>query len=113
MDMRNTMILTGNLGQDPKVKNLEIAGKPKVVTEGSIAYTPRGKEEPCWYNFEIWGETPAKLVGGLKKGDKLQINGPMTYDTGEDGTKYYKIVADGFELMSTKSEAANTKKKAA
>ena len=103
MDMRNCQILTGHLGQDPVVKTVKVKDADKKVTEGSIAYTPRGSEEPCWYNFEIWGDTPATLIGDLKAGDKLQISGAHVYTTGADGKRYYKIIAESFELMTPKA----------
>lgn len=105
MDSRNFMIITGNLGDNPVVKELKIQGKDKKVVEGSLAVTIKGREEPCWYNFEIWGETAAKLVGSLNKGDKLQVCGAFIYNEADDGKRYYKLIGESFELMTARKSS--------
>ncbi len=110
--MLNKVMLIGNVGQDPEVKQLD--GGDHVATL-SIATTERWKnkkgekqEETQWHRCVAWRKT-AEIIGEyVKKGDRIYVEGKLvhrSYD--KDGeTKYItEIVIRDMKMMGTKKDA--------
>lgn len=94
----NKVILIGNLGADPEVKDLE-GGKK--VANFNIAtterYTDRNgekQEQTEWHRLELWDGLAGLAQQYLKKGDKVYIEGKLKTDSWQD--------ADGNNRYTTK-----------
>ena len=91
----NKVILIGNLGADPEVKDLE-GGKK--VANFNIAtterYTDRNgekQEQTEWHRLELWDGLAGLAQQYLKKGDKVCIAGKLKTDSWQaaDGNNRY------------------------
>lgn len=111
----NKVILVGNLGKDPEVKNLQ-GGKS--VANFSIATSETWKdrdgerqEKTEWHNCQVWGENLIKVVDKyLSKGDKVYVEGKIQTRKWEDqdGKDRYSTEIVVYELkMSTKGEGGS------
>jgi single-strand DNA-binding protein len=112
----NKVILVGNLGKDPEVKNLQ-GGKS--VANFSIATSETWKdrdgerqEKTEWHNCQVWGENLIKVVDKyLSKGDKVYVEGKIQTRKWEDqdGKDRYstEIVVYELKMLSTKGEGGS------
>ena len=111
------IILTGNLGKDPEVKEFENGGSVANFTVGVTERgykTKDGKEIPDhteWFNC-VAKNGLAKIVKQfLKKGNKVLVVGKMkTREYEKDGQKKYitEVLADNLELLTPKGEGGST-----
>lgn len=91
----NKVILLGNLGRDPEVKETRTGGKIvtfSVATSESWKDKKTGerKEKTEWHNVVIYNEGLGKVAADfLKKGSKVYIEGSLASNawTAEDGTQ--------------------------
>ena len=90
MAINNTVILTGNLGIDPKI----ITNNDKNFVALSICttdtYEKSGqwhKKAPIWHNVLVFDKEAQTYAKDHKKGDRLQIQGSLSYRPikGENG----------------------------
>ncbi|WP_315782238.1 single-stranded DNA-binding protein [Bradyrhizobium sp. SZCCHNPS1003] len=107
----NMVILAGNLGKDPEVKNLS---NGKSVCNFSIATSETWKdrdgerqEKTEWHNCQVWQEGLIKVIEQyLSKGDKVHVVGKIQTRKWEDqdGKDRYstEIVVDKLTMLSTK-----------
>jgi single-strand DNA-binding protein len=106
MSSVNKVILVGNLGQDPEVRNLPSGGK---VVNLSVATSERWKdrntgeqrEKTEWHRVVIFQEGAAKFAEQyLRKGSKVYLEGPLQTRKWQDqsGADRYstEIVIQGF-----------------
>lgn len=112
----NKVILVGNLGKDPEVKNLQ-GGKS--VANFSIATSETWKdrdgerqEKTEWHNCQVWGENLIKVVDKyLSKGDKVYVEGKIQTRKWEDqdGKDRYstEIVVYELKMLSTKGDGGS------
>ena len=92
----NRVQLTGNLGKDPEIKNLEKGNKlAKFSMATHETYTNRSgekAEEIQWHNITCWGKVAEQVEeADLKKGSFVTIEGKIqtrTY-TDKNGQKRY------------------------
>lgn len=95
--MANHVIVTGNLGKDPLLKNLNDG---KLVCSFSVAER-LGKDKSQWHNIKCFGKTAEFAERYLKKGDKVLVEGRLMHRQWEDqdGRKKYgtEIVANHVE----------------
>lgn len=108
----NKVILIGNLGKDPEVKNFNDGGK---IVAFSVATTNNWKDKDGnkqsrtdWHNVAIKTKGLAGVAEQyLKKGDKVMIEGELQYRSydDKDGNKKYitEVVAQSMEMLSGKS----------
>ena len=89
----NLVILTGNVGNDPKITPLENDIKVatfSLATSTGGRTTKDGKEIPevtQWHNIVAWRGL-AELASYIKKGEKIQVIGSIQYREYEkDGQK--------------------------
>lgn len=93
----NRVILVGNLGRDPEVKNTQSGGKIvnlSVVTSDSWKDKASGeyKEKAEWHKVVVYNEHLAGVAEKLlKKGSKVYIDGALQTRkwTGQDGQERY------------------------
>lgn len=110
--IRNYVHLWGNIGDDPKVTNLESGKK---VARFSLAtnenYTnAKGEKEQLtdWHTIVAWGKTAEIIENYAIKGKQLAIVGKLrtrSYNT-EDSNKRYttEVVVDEILLLGNKSD---------
>jgi single-strand DNA-binding protein len=109
----NKVILVGNLGSDPEVRELD-GGKK--VANFSIATTERytdrdgqKKEITEWHRLELWDGLAGVAQQYLHKGDKVYVEGKLKTDTWQDkdgvSRSTTKIRVERLEIMSNRNAA--------
>ncbi|PCI96053.1 MAG: single-stranded DNA-binding protein [Flavobacteriales bacterium] len=115
--MANKVILTGNLGADPKVNKSEKNGNS--FTTFSLATTENWKNDKGekqskteWHNIIANGKTGELAEKYLKKGSKIYLEGKLRYSSkeNEDKTKTYftNINVDTIEFLDSKPQEENS-----
>ena len=103
----NKVILIGNLGKDPELRNFEggnvVANFSLATTEVYRDRNGNKVEQTEWHNIAMWGKL-AEIAGKiLRKGAKVYIEGRIKNRSWEDkeGNKKYitEIVAENFTLL--------------
>lgn len=111
---KNLVLLTGNVGNDPKVNALENGIKVATfsLATSTGGYTSKeGKEIPevtQWHNIVAWRGLAELCEKFVHKGDKVEIIGTIQYREYEkDGQKRYvtDIVASDIILSGGKTES--------
>lgn len=103
----NKVILIGNLGGDPEVKNLQ---GDKKVANFSVATTERYKDKEGdkqefteWHRITLWGGLAGIAEQYLRKGSKVCIEGRIKAEQWEDengNTRHTtKIVGSSLEML--------------
>ena len=107
---RNHVQLIGNIGDVPKVTDLESGKKVCRFPLATNEYYKNSKGEKVkdtdWHNIVAWGKTAEIVEKYAKKGDEIGVMGKVktrTYE-GHDGNQRYvtEIVADEVLLMGKK-----------
>lgn len=111
---KNLVLLTGNVGNDPKVNALENGIKVATfsLATSTGGYTSKeGKEIPevtQWHNIVAWRGLAELCEKFIHKGDKIEVIGTIQYrEYDKDGQKRYvtDIVASDIILSGGKSES--------
>lgn len=102
----NKVILIGNLGKDPEVRQV----KDTSVAQFSLATTTGfgDNKKTQWHNVTLWGKTAEVAGQYLKKGNRVCIVGEINYREYEkDGEKKFftEIVGRELEMLTAKAEA--------
>lgn len=112
MSTLNKVMLIGNLGKDPEIKNFDNGGK---IASFSIAtletYKKKDTNEKVenteWHNISVRYDKLVDVIERyLKKGDKVYIEGKLkTRSWEKDGdTKYItEVIADKMTMLNSKS----------
>ncbi|OFY66365.1 MAG: single-stranded DNA-binding protein [Bacteroidetes bacterium RBG_19FT_COMBO_42_7] len=94
-NLRNRVMLIGNLGQDPEIKTLESGKKVAhftIATNDAYKNTDGQKiEETTWHNIVAWNGLAERAGKFLKKGREVAVDGRLVYRSYEDKkgvTKY-------------------------
>ena len=113
----NIVILTGNVGKDPEIK--EFGGSK--VCSFSLATTKKYKDkngnqqtQTQWHRCKAWNKTAELIEKWVKKGDKLGINGEIQYSESEkDGIKthYIDILVERIEFLGSSKTEQSTENK--
>ncbi len=94
-NLKNSVQLIGNLGQDPEVKLLDNGRKlAKINIATSDSYKNSKGEKVTtteWHNCVAWGKTADLVEKMLKKGNQVILRGKLTHSSVEDesGNKRY------------------------
>lgn len=108
----NKIILIGNCGKDPEIKNLSNGSKVATFTMAT-SETYKDKQgnkvvDTEWHDIEVWGVLAGVVENYVKKGTQLFIEGKIKTDTweGKDGTKQYrkKVRVDNLTLLGQKQQ---------
>lgn len=104
MSSVNKVILVGNLGADPEVKQFNNGGSlTNVVIATSEKYTNKQGEkveETEWHRVSFFGKTGEIAAQYLRKGSKVYVEGSIKtrkYQA-QDGTDRYATEIKGFAL---------------
>jgi single-strand DNA-binding protein len=104
----NSIVIFGNLGGDPELRNLP-DGTP--VVGFSIASNGRGKNpKTTWFRVQAFGAQAAPIVDNLKKGSKAAVVGELTQNTfprrdGSGEGNSLDVRATGVTFLDPKPEA--------
>jgi single-strand DNA-binding protein len=112
-NLRNRVMLIGNLGQDPEIKTLESGKKVAhftIATNDAYKNTDGQKiEETTWHNIVAWNGLAERAARFLKKGREVAVDGRLVYRSYEDKkgvTKYTtEIVLN--EILLLRSSTRN------
>ena len=111
-NLKNSVRLIGNLGQNPEVKettNGKKLAKFSVATNESYR-DENGKEvkETMWHNLTVWGKQADIAAKYLKKGSEIAIEGKLSNRnyTDKDGVKRYvtEIIVNEFMMLGGKAD---------
>lgn len=110
MSSVNKVILMGNLGRDPELKQT----KSGIATaSASLATTKRakdGQDVTEWHNLQFFGRTAEIVAQYCTKGSSIYVEGSLRYREWEkDGVKRKttEIVVDTLQFVGGKSAASN------
>lgn len=99
----NKVILIGNLGKDPEVRDLSNGG---IVATLNVATNTSYRQENGewgetteWHRVSMWGRLAEIYGSTLKKGDLVQVEAKLTYSKNGD-TYYTNIVANSVKRLS-------------
>lgn len=107
-NLRNRVQLIGNLGDDPKIVNLEKGNKlAKFSLATNDTYINKSGEKITnteWHNIIAWGKTAEIVENYLEKGKEVLIDGKLTYNQyeTEEGEKKYFTQIKVNELLMLK-----------
>lgn len=113
----NEIKLIGNLGQAPELKTFENGNKvvafSLATTESYVKKDTNEKVETTqWHRVVAWGKLAEIIEKYVAKGDKLYVNGKMTYrqyeTEGGEKKQIAEIVASDILLLSCKASATQS-----
>lgn len=101
----NTLILTGNLGSDPRFA-LTATGKKKASFSIATSRIFRGQKHTEWTSIILWGNLAARAEKLLTKGQSVLIHGEnrtRSYtDTHGVERQVVELVASDFQILGRK-----------
>jgi len=108
--IRNSVLLIGNLGKDPEVKTFD---NGNTLTKVSLATNEIFRDsngdkrtETQWHNLVGWGKTAERMGGLLTKGKEIAVRGKLVHRDyqDKDGNKRYatEVVVNEFVLLGSK-----------
>jgi single-strand DNA-binding protein len=113
--MVNKVILIGNVGKDPEIRNLD---NGNTVANFSLAtsetYKDKNGEKQTdteWHNVTIWGKLAEVVSKYVTKGKKVYLEGKIkTRSYEKDGeTKYVTdIICNNMQILSSKNDTETT-----
>jgi len=102
--LRNSVRLTGHVGQNPEIKNLDNGKKlAKLSIAINEVYFKDGEKvtKTYWHNLVAWGKVAEVIENYVEKGREVAIEGKLinrTYDA-QDGSKRYITEVQVNELI--------------
>lgn len=114
-NLMNSVRLIGNVGAEPKVKELSSGRKMATL---SLATTEKRKDaqgkltdHTDWHNLVFWGRQADVVAGYVTRGAKLAIEGRLSHRdyTGADGQKRYitEVVVNEMAFLSGRRQKDN------
>ena len=94
MSSVNRVILLGNIGKDPEVRETKSGKVVNLVLATSERYTDKSgqkQENTEWHNLVVFGKLADVVTKYVKKGDKLYVEGSITtrkWEDKEGNTRY-------------------------
>ena len=103
MSSVNKVILIGNVGKDPEVKQLTNGKVANMVMATSEKYKDKNgdrQEKTEWHNIVIYGKLVDIVEKYVNKGDKLYIEGSITTRKWQDkeGNDRYNTEVKAFNM---------------
>lgn len=110
--MLNKVILIGNLGQDPDVRQFEtnsVASFSLATSESYIDKTGQKQTITEWHRINVWGKAAETVQKYLKKGSKVYVEGKITYRKYTDAQgverNVTEVKADNFRFLDSSSSS--------
>jgi len=118
MSSVNKVILIGNVGKDPEVKEFKNGRVANMVLATSEKYTDKNgdrQEKTEWHNIVVYGKLVDIVEKWVKKGDKLYIEGSIATRKWEDkqGNDRYTTEVKAFNMTMLGGNGNNTSAKPA
>jgi len=94
MSSVNKVILLGNIGKDPEVRETKAGNIANLTMATSERYTDKSgqkQEKTEWHNLVVFGKLADIVAKYVKKGDKLYVEGSITtrkWEDKEGNTRY-------------------------
>jgi single-strand DNA-binding protein len=94
MSSVNKVILLGNIGKDPEVRETKAGNIVNLTMATSERYTDKSgqkQENTEWHNLVVFGKLADVVAKYVKKGDKLYVEGSITtrkWEDKEGNTRY-------------------------
>ena len=108
--MVNKVILVGNLGKDPEVRQTQNSMVANFSLATSETFMKDGEKKTVteWHNIVIWGKQAEIADKYLKKGSKVYIEGKLqtrSWDD-KDGNKRYttEVNVQRFQMLDAKAK---------
>ena len=110
----NKVLLIGNVGKDPEIRNLESGVSVATITLAtSERYKDRSgesKEITEWHTIVAWRQLADLARNYIKKGTQIYVEGRIRSRSWEDqnGVKHYvtEILADSIQLLGRRPESS-------
>lgn len=106
MQANNVVSILGNLGADPEKKETQNGA----MTKFRVAVKRIGKDaETDWVPVTIFGRQAEVAAEYLKKGKQVMVVGSLrveTYEKNGEKKTYSYILADNFQMLSSKEEGS-------
>ena len=111
-NLNNKVMLIGNLGKDPEVKELEkgrkVANFPLATTETYKNDAGEKISETSWHTIVAWNGLASIAEKYLTKGKEVAVEGRLAYKNYEDKDgvkKYYtEIILSQIQLLRGQKE---------
>ena len=105
----NKVMLIGNVGKDPEVRDFE-GGLRRASFTLATTEQFRDREQTEWHNIIAWRQLAELADKYIRKGSQIYVEGRITTRSwdGNDGTKRYttEIVANTIQLLGRRGEGA-------
>ena len=110
-NLRNHVLLIGNLGADVELKKFETGNhvaRVNLATSESYKKNDEWVKETQWHRLVAWGKNAERLAAVAKKGSELAIQGKLKYGSYEDKNgqtrEYAEIVINEFMVTGGRKE---------
>lgn len=108
----NSVVLKGNVANDPITKEFTYDGNASTVVKFDLAVQRyyKGNKDVFFMPCETWGKEAENLSKMVSKGDPLLVHGSLKVDKWEkDGVKHTKfiLVIDSFERLFRSPNTGN------
>lgn len=116
MSSVNKVILIGNLGKSPEVRNLEngnkVASFPLATSENYKDKNGNKVDNTEWHNLVLWNGLAEVSEKYLNKGDKIYVEGKLKTRQWQDkdgNTRYTtEVVANQMTMLSGPNKTDNS-----
>jgi single-strand DNA-binding protein len=109
--MINKAILIGNVGKDPEIRTVgdnKVANFSLATSETYKDKSGNKQTNTDWHSITIWGKLADVVERYVKKGDRLYLEGKISYRSYDDkeGVKRYvtDIVCNSMTMLGGKQE---------
>lgn len=106
----NRVVLIGRIGKDPELRKTasgtSVVGVSLATTESFKGKDGNRQDKTDWHNLQIWGKSAETFEKWVKKGDRICVEGRVSYRQWDDrdGNKRSQtdIVVEKFEFLQDK-----------
>ena len=106
----NKVMLIGNVGRDPEVRDFEGGARRASFTLATTEQF-RDREQTEWHNIIAWRQLAELADKYIRKGSQIYVEGRLTTRAwdGNDGVKHYttEIVANTIQLLGRRNDSSS------
>ncbi len=103
----NKVMLIGNVGKDPEVRDFE-GGMRRATFTLATSERFRDRENTEWHNIVAWRQLAELAEKYIHKGSQIYVEGRITSRSwdGNDGAKHYvtEIIANTIQLLDRRTD---------
>ena len=105
----NKVMLIGNVGRDPELRDFE-GGVRRASFTLATTEQFRDREQTEWHNIIAWRQLAELADKYIRKGSQIYVEGRLTTRSwdGNDGAKHYttEIVANTIQLLGRRGDSS-------